>query len=168
MSLTMYEASIPVFTRALGNLANLLDKAEAHAKGLNFDPAQFVEARLIADMDPFRAQIQRASDSAKGCAARLAGVDIPSFPDTEKTFPELRERITKTVDFLNTIKPADLDGSADREVILKMRRGPVTFTGRSYLFNFALPNFFFHVTTAYALLRKNGVQVGKLDYLGNF
>ncbi|MFC7397070.1 DUF1993 family protein [Chelatococcus sp. GCM10030263] len=166
MSLTMYEASIPVFIRYLGNLSALLEKAEAHAKELSFDPANFVESRLIADMDPLRSQIQRASDSAKGCGARLAGVDIPSFPDTEKTLSELQERITKTVDFLKSIKPADIDGSADREVILKMRRGPVNFTGRSYLFNFALPNFLFHVTTAYAILRANGVKIGKLDYLG--
>jgi hypothetical protein len=166
MSLTMYEASIPVFIRYLGNLSALLEKAEAHAKELSFDPANFVESRLVADMDPLRSQIQRASDSAKGCGARLAGIDIPSFPDTEKTVSELQERITKTVDFLKSIKPADVDGSADREVILKMRRGPVSFTGRSYLFNFALPNFLFHVTTAYAILRANGVKIGKLDYLG--
>jgi hypothetical protein len=166
MSLTMYEASIPVFTRYLGNLSALLEKAEAHAKELSSDPTNLVESRLIADMDPLRSQIQRASDSAKGCGARLAGIDIPSFPDAEKTIFELQERITKTVDFLKTIKPADVDGSADREVILKMRRGPVTFTGRSYLFNFAVPNFLFHVTTAYAILRANGVKIGKLDYLG--
>jgi hypothetical protein len=162
----MYEASIPVFIRAFGNLAAILDKGAAFAQVQGMDPADLIQCRLVADMDPLPAQIQRASDTAKGAAGRLAGIELPSFPDTEATFAELQERIAKTVAFLESIEPAQLDGSEARTIELKLRPTPVTFDGKSYLLNFALPNFFFHVTTAYDILRHKGVPVGKRDYLG--
>lgn len=168
MPLSMYEASIPVFTRSFGNLSMILAKGLAHAEAQKLDPAAMIEARLIADMDPLRTQIQRASDTAKGCAARLAGTESPKFEDNEKTFPELQARIEKTVAFLKTVKPEQIDGSEQRVITLNIGKQPVSFKGQNYLLNFALPNFFFHVTTAYDILRHNGVLIGKLDYLGNF
>lgn len=166
MALSMYEVSIPVFIRSLTNLSAILEKGAAHAKAQGTDAADLIQTRLVADMDPLPAQVQRASDSAKGCAARLAGVDIPSFPDTETTFPELQARIAQTIDFLKSIRPEQLEGSDTRVVELKLRGGPVTFDGKSYLLGFALPNFYFHVTTAYDILRHKGVQIGKMDFLG--
>lgn len=167
MSISMYQASVPVFVRGLGNLAAILDKASAHAESKDIDPAALTAARLYPDMFPLARQVQIASDTAKGAAARLAGVDIPSFPDTEATFSELRERIAKTIAFLDGFDAAQFDGSEAREVILKTRtRGDLHFTGQNYLLQHALPNFFFHVTTAYDILRHNGVELGKADYLG--
>ncbi|WP_029043308.1 MULTISPECIES: DUF1993 domain-containing protein [Cupriavidus] len=166
MSLSMYEASIPVFLRAFGNLSAILDKGAAFAQAQGMDPSDLIQTRLVADMDPLPAQVQRASDSAKGCAARLAGIEMPSFADNEATFPELQERIARTVAFLKTIQPAQLEGSDTRIVELKLRPEPVKFDGKSYLLGFALPNFFFHVTTAYDILRHKGVPIGKRDYLG--
>lgn len=166
MALSMYDVSIPAFVRALTNLSAILDKGVAHAKAQGMDANELIQTRLIADMDPLPAQIQRASDSAKGCAARLAGIEIPSYADDEATFPELQERIAKTIGFLKTIRPEELDGTENRVVELKLRGGPVTFDGKSYLLGFALPNFYFHVTTAYDILRHKGVQIGKMDYLG--
>ncbi|WP_454721208.1 MULTISPECIES: DUF1993 domain-containing protein [Cupriavidus] len=166
MSLSMYEVSIPVFLRAFGNLSAILDKGAAFAQAQGMDPSDLIQTRLVADMDPLPAQVQRASDSAKGCAARLAGIEMPSFADNETTFPELQDRIARTVAFLKTIQPAQLEGSDTRTVELKLRPEPVTFDGKSYLLGFALPNFFFHVTTAYDILRHKGVPIGKRDYLG--
>lgn len=166
MALSMYDVSVPAFIRALTNLSAILEKGAAHAKAQGIDATDLIQTRLVADMDPLPAQVQRASDAAKGCAARLAGVDIPSFPDDEATFPQLQERVAKTIDFLKTIRPDQLEGSETRVVELKLRGGPVTFDGKSYLLGFALPNFYFHVTTAYDILRHKGVQIGKLDYLG--
>lgn len=166
MALSMYQASIPVFIRMLGNLSKILDKAAAHAEAKKIDPAVLIRDRLAPDMLPFSFQIQTATDSAKGCAARLAGIEPPSFADTESTFPELKERIEKTLAFLQTATAAQIDGSEDRTVILKMRSGEMQFKGQDYLLHFALPNFYFHVTTAYAILRHNGVDVGKADFLG--
>lgn len=166
MSLSMHEASIPVFLRAFANLSAILDKGLAHAKEKGMDPESLVEARLAPDMGPLRSQIQWASDTAKGAGARLAGIDIPSFPDDEKTLADLQARIAKTVDFLKSIDAAKLEGSESRTVTLKMRSGPVDFEGRNYLFGFALPNFFFHVATAYDILRHEGVPLSKMDYLG--
>ncbi len=166
MSLSMYEASIPVLARMLGNLSNILGKAEANAQARSIDPKVFVESRLAPDMYPLARQVQIASDMAKGCAARLAGVEVPSWADTEASFEELQARITKTLDFIRGIDAAQLEGSETRTVVLKMRSGEISFSGRDYLLNFALPNFYFHITTAYAILRHNGVDVGKLDYLG--
>lgn len=165
-SLSMYDASIPVFIRYLTNLSAILEKGVAHAKEQGIDPQTLIDTRLVADMDALPAQIQRASDAAKGAAARLAGVEVPSFPDDETTFAQLQERIAKTIGFLKTIRAEQMEGSESRSIELKMRTGPVTFDGKTYLLSFALPNFFFHVTTAYGLLRHKGVQIGKLDYLG--
>jgi hypothetical protein len=166
MSLTMYDASVPVFIRALGILSTLLDKAVAHAEVNGIDPARFVEARLIADMNPLRSQIQSASDTSKGAAARLSGAENPSFPDTETTMAELQERIAKTIAFLESVDARAFEGSETRDVVLKTRREEVHFKGQDYLLTFALPNFFFHVTTAFDILRAQGVQIGKKDYLG--
>jgi uncharacterized protein len=166
VTLTLYDASIPIFLRAFGNLSHLIDKAVEYAAAKSMDPGALIESRLAPDMDPFRSQIQRASDTAKGCATRLAGRPVPAFEDTETTFEELQARIAKTVELLETISPDELVESADRTIKINMRHRSVTFDGKTYLFNFAIPNFFFHVTTAYAILRHNGVNIGKLDYLG--
>jgi hypothetical protein len=167
MSLSIYQASVPVLIRALNNLSAIVDKAVANAEARKIEPAVFINARLAPDMFPLARQIQSASDGAKGCAARLAGIDIPSFADTETSFPELQERIAKTVAFLQSVSEAQFEGSESRTVTMKLRGADVNFTGQSYLLGFALPNFFFHVTTAYAILRHNGVDIGKRDFLGN-
>jgi hypothetical protein len=167
MSISMYRASVPNFVRQLTALSTILDKALAHAESSGLDPAELTTARLAPDMLPFTNQIFIASDTAKGCVARLAGVEIPTFPDTEATLPELKARIAKTVDFLNSFKPEQVDGSEDREVVLKLRSGEIKFSGLDYLQNFVLPNFYFHVTTAYDLLRHKGVPLGKMDFLGS-
>jgi hypothetical protein len=161
MSLSMYQASIPLLVRGFDNLAAVLKKGEAHP-----DAATLVEARLAPDMFTLAGQIQRASDTAKGCAARLAGIDNPSFADTETTFAHLQERIAKTRDFLQSVKPAQIDGSEDKTISIKAGSSVMNFTGAGYLTTFAIPNFYFHVTTAYDILRHKGVEVGKMDYLG--
>ena len=164
MSLNVHDASIGVFIRAFTALSKILDKAAAHAETKKIDPAVFLQARLFPDMFPLVRQVQIASDTAKGCGARLAQVDVPSYPDTEATFPELQARIAKTVAFLRGLDAARFAGSEDRAITLKLDRDR-TFTGRDYLLSFVLPNFFFHVTTTYAILRHNGVEIGKPDYL---
>jgi hypothetical protein len=162
----MHQISIPVFARALNNLAAILNKAAAHAEARKIDPSVLINYRLAPDMLPLSRQVQIASDTAKGCAARLAGVDVPSFADTETTFPELQERIDKTLAFLNTLTAEQIDGSESRTVTIQLRGKDVQFVGLAYLTSFVLPNLFFHVTTAYAILRHNGVELGKADYLG--
>jgi hypothetical protein len=158
---------VPVFVRSFDNLSKIIDKAVANAESRKIDPAVFIGARLAPDMLPFSKQIQIASDTAKGAAARLASVEIPSFADTETTFAELKDRIARTVAFVREADAAKIDASGEREIILKLgKSGEVKFTGTSYLLDFVLPNFFFHITTAYLILRHNGVDVGKLDYLG--
>lgn len=166
MSLSMYQASIPVFIRGLTNLAAIMDKAEAHAGAKHIEPDVFLNARLAPDMFPLVRQVQSVSDGAKGCAARLAGMEVPSYADTEASFAELKQRIAKTVSFLQSIAPAQVDGSEERPVTLKARDQELHFTGQTYLLGFALPNFYFHMTTAYDILRHNGVDLGKRDYLG--
>ena len=166
MSVSMYDVSIPIFTLSLNNLAAILDKAASHAEAKKVDPKVFAGSRLIVDMLPLSAQIQIACDTAKGAAARLAGVEIPKHEDTEATIAELKTRIAKTLDFIKTIRPEQLQGAESREVILQFPQTTLKFTGINYLTNFVLPNFFFHVTVAYALLRKNGVDLGKRDFLG--
>jgi hypothetical protein len=166
MPLTMYEASVPAFIRVLGNLSKILEKAEAYAAAKKIDPQVLVNARLAPDMFPLARQIQIASDAVKGCAARLSGAEIPSFPDTESTFAELQERIAKTVKFLESADPAAFEGSEEKQVVVKGRESDRHFNGRDYLFNFVIPNFFFHVSIAYAILRHNGLEIGKMDYLG--
>jgi hypothetical protein len=166
MSYTIYDASVPVFIRSLTSLSKILDKAVAQAKAEDKPLAELIEAKLAPDMRPFPFQIQSASDAAKGCAARLAGIAAPAMPDTETTFPELHARLAKTIDFLKTVTPAQLAGAEDREIVLKFPSGEMKFTGRDFVAGFALPNFFFHVTTAYALLRHKGIAIGKMDFLG--
>lgn len=166
MTISMYGMTVPFFTRMLTNLLAIMDKADANAAERNFDTGVLVTSRLAPDMLPFRSQIQIATDHAKGCVSRLAGQPVPSWPDDETTFDELRARLNKTLDLLATVKPADLDGSDTRPVTLKLRSGDVTLSGEDYIVQRALPNFFFHVTTAYAILRHNGVPVGKSDFLG--
>ncbi len=165
MSLSMYQASVPVFTHMLGSLSAILGKAATYAETKKFDPSVLINARLAPDMLPLSFQVQVACDSAKGCAARLAGIEVPSHPDTETTFAELQARIAKTIDFLKSVKAEQIDGSEERTITLKLRQ-EVQFKGQAYLLNFALPNFYFHVTTAYAILRHNGLDIGKGDFLG--
>jgi hypothetical protein len=167
MSVSFYELSIPPLTLGLTNLSSLLDKAAAHAEAKKIDPKVLADTRLIADMFPLARQVQVACDTAKGAAARLAGVEVPKHEDSEKTLTELKARIGKTLDFIAGIKPAQLAGAESREVVLKFPNSTLTFTGLDYLRKFVLPNFYFHLTVAYALLRANGVDVGKMDYLGN-
>ena len=168
MALSMYDISVPVFTRGLGQLTHLFDKSLAHAKANGIDTATLVDARLAPDMLTLAGQIQRASDASKLGAARIAGIAAPSFPDEEKTWDDLVARIAKTQDFLATVDRSLIDGHEDRPVTIKTREGEATFTAQRYLLQFALPNFFFHVTTAYGVLRHSGMPIGKLDYLGKF
>jgi hypothetical protein len=166
MALTMHSASVPIFVRMLGNLVAWLDKAEAHAREKKFEPSVFLSARLAPDMLPLPTQIQIACDAAKFCIARLAGVEAPPFADDEKSLDDLRQRVRKTIDYLESVPAAQIDGSDGREVSVPRRAGAITMTGEAYLKHFALSNFFFHVTTTYALLRHNGVELGKIDFLG--
>ena len=168
MSLSMYQALIPVSIRHLNNLLDILKKAEAYAVAKKIDPEVFINARLAPDMYPLSRQIQIATDVVKGGAARLGGVEVPSYPDTEKTFPELYARIDKVVEFLKTFKANQIDGSEDRKVTLKIGGQETSFLGQPYLLNFVLPNLYFHISIAYAILRHNGVDIGKKDYLGGF
>jgi hypothetical protein len=166
-ALSMYQASIPVFLRALGNLRQVLEKGEAHAREQGYEPAVLLQSRLYPDMLPLVRQVQIATDTAKFGAARLAGVESPRFEDVETTFAELFARLDAVAAYLGTFEESAFEGSEDRAVTLTTRtRGDLTFNGSGYLLGFALPNLFFHVTTAYAILRHNGVPLGKLDYLG--
>lgn len=167
MTLSMYQASVPRFIHMLNNLSAILDKAQAHVDAKKLDETALTGFRLYPDMLPMARQIMIASDTAKGAAARLAGVEIPVYEDAEKTLPELKARIAKTVAYLQTFSPAQIDGSEDREVVIKRRDSETRYSGQQFLLGQALPNFYFHVTTAYAILRHNGVEIGKRDYLGN-
>lgn len=161
MAISMYDVSVPVLINMLGNMKAWLDKAAAQKS-----ESALVDARLIADMRPLTAQFQMASDAAKNGVARLAGIEAPSMPDTETSFAELKDRCDRTIAFLKTVTPAQLDGSETRDVVLKFPSGHgYSFDGLGYLTRFMLPNFFFHVQTAYAILRAQGVEIGKPDYL---
>jgi hypothetical protein len=162
MTFAIQQAAAPVFTRALTNLSAMIDKTLA----AGVSEATLLEARLAPDMHPLPRQIQMASDSAKGAVARLAGVEPPAMPDTETTIAELKARIAATIAYVNSIDAAALDGAEDREVVLKFPGAEMKFTGADFLTGFALPNFFFHITIAYALLRANGAPIGKMDFLG--
>ena len=166
MSFTIYDASIPPMIRALSNLSKIMDKAVAQAKAQDIPLSTLLEARLAPDMHPFPRQIQIASDAAKGAAARLANIEAPAMADTETTFPELQARIAKTIDFLKSVSADKIVGAEDREIVMKFPQGEMKFSGRDFLTQFALPNFFFHVTTAYGLLRHKGITIGKMDFLG--
>ena len=166
MSITMSSASVPVFVRMLSNISGWLDKADAHAAAKKFDPSVYLGTRLAPDMLNFTKQIQIACDTAKFCVARLAGVDAPKFDDAESSLAELRARIDATVAYLKSVPAAQIDGSEDKEITIPRRDGSMVMKGEAYLKHFALPNMFFHLTTAYALLRHNGVELGKMDFLG--
>lgn len=166
MTISMHQASAPRFARMLRNLSAILGKAQAHCEARKLDVAALTGYRLYPDMFAFTRQVQIACDQAKGAVARLAGVEPPKHEDTEQTFAELQARIAKTLDFVESVKPAQLEGSEAREIVLKLRSGELKFKGVDYLFNHAYPNFYFHVTTAYAILRHNGVELGKKDFVG--
>jgi hypothetical protein len=165
-TISMSQASAPRFVHMLRSLAALFDKAQAHCEAKKIDPLALTQFRLYPDMFPLARQVQIACDTAKGAVARLAGVEIPKHEDTEQTFAELKARIAKTVDFIESVSAAKLDGTEDKEIVLKMRAGDMKFTGLQYLLGFAYPNFYFHLTTAYNILRHNGVDIGKRDFLG--
>lgn len=166
MSISMYSASVPVFTRMLGHLLQWLDKAEAHAQAKKFDTSVYLAARLAPDMLPFTKQIQIACDAAKFGVARLASVESPKFDDNETSLADLRERIRKTVEFINSVPAAAIDGSEEKDIVVPRRDGNIVLKGEFYLKHYVQPNFYFHVTTAYGLLRHNGVGLGKGDFLG--
>ena len=166
MNISMYEASIPVFIRMLKNLAAILAKGAAYAEAKKIEPTVLVNSRLYPDMFSLARQVQIASDAAKGCGARLAGREPPKFEDNEATFPELLTRIDKTIAYLETLKPEQINGSEQKTITLQIRKNTLTFLGMPFLLNFALPNFYFHVTTAYDILRHCGVEIGKQDFIG--
>lgn len=165
--ISMYGASIPVFVRMLGNLDRILDKGARHAEARGIDPAVLVGYRLAPDMHPLSRQVQIATDIAKGCAARLAGIDPPRYEDNEATFPQLKARIEKTVGFLQGFNAAQIDGTEERDIRLKIGGRDLEFKGLPYLLHFVTPNIYFHITTAYAILRHAGVDLGKNDFLGS-
>ncbi len=167
MTISMYSASAPVFAKMLGNMLNWMEAAKAHAEAKKFDTAVYLTLRLAPDMLPFPRQIQIASDAVKGAIARLSGQTAPAWEDNEASFDDLIARIKKTQDYVLSVPAAEIDGSEEREIIIPRRQGePLKFTGEVYLKHFATPNFYFHVTTTYALLRQAGVPVGKTDFLG--
>lgn len=165
MSISMYTASVPVYVQFLTALAGVLKKAEEHCATKKIDPSVLVAARLYPDMFALARQVQIATDHAKGSLARLAGVEIPSFADTETTFSELQARVAKTLVFVQSFKPAQIDGSDDKDIVLEIHGNKFEFNGAGYLTTWALPNFFFHLTTAYAILRHSGVEIGKRDFM---
>ena len=166
MSIAVYDISIPVLSRALGNLSAILDKAAAHAAAKKLDSTVLAQLRLVPDMHPLSRQVQIACDTAKGAAARLAGVDIPKHEDTETTLDDLMKRVAKTVDFLATVSSDQVNGAASRTIEIKFPNGAWKFTALAYVTDFVLPNFYFHESMVYALLRSNGVEIGKTDFLG--
>ena len=167
MSLSMYDASAPRFARMLRNLDAILARAQSHAAVKKIDPAVLLGARLFPDMLPMVKQVQIATDHAKGAVARLAGAEPPRYEDTEQSFDELRARIAKTIAFVESLSPEKIDGSEQRPIALRVGGKDWSFTGQDYLLGFALPNFYFHLVTAYNILRHNGIEIGKGDYLGN-
>jgi hypothetical protein len=166
MTISMYRASVPLIVRSLTNLRAILEKAAAHAEAKKIDPSVLLTMRLYPDMFTLSRQVQIAADNAKGVAARLAGLEPPKYEDHESTFPELVARIDKTVAYLETFKPEQIDGSEERTITLPLRGTTLSLNGLPYLLEFVLPNFYFHVTIAYAILRHCGVEIGKQDFLG--
>lgn len=167
MSISMYQASVPRFINMLGNLSAILDKTQAHIDAKKLDETAFTAFRLYPDMLPMARQVMIACDTAKGLVSRLAGVDIPVYEDTEKTLAELKARIAKTVAYLQTFKPAQIDGTEDKDIVVKRGDKETRYKGMQFLLGHAVPNVHFHITTTYAILRHNGVELGKRDYLGN-
>lgn len=166
MSLSLYQACVPQFVRMFGNLSVILDKAVAYSEERKIDPAVLLNARLAPDMHPLTRQVQIASDVSKGCVARLAGIEPPSFADTESSFAELQARIGKTLEFIKSVTPEQVNAGEGREILLKFPNAEFGFKAPDYVLHFVLPNFYFHVTTAYAILRHNGLAIGKMDYMG--
>jgi len=163
----MYQASIPQFTKMLTNLSNILKKGEEFASAKGIDSKMLVEGSLAPDMLPLSKQVQIACDQVKNGMARLAGVEPPKFEDSETTFAQLQERIVKTIAFANSLKPAQIDGTEAKEIKFSIKEWSFEFVGEQYLLTWIIPNFYFHITTAYAILRHNGVELGKMDYLGS-
>jgi hypothetical protein len=167
MSLSLHSASVPAFVRGFGNLLGWLDKAQAHAEARKFDTQAYLTLKLAPDMLPFTRQIQISSDGAKACVARLAGVEVPAWEDNEASFDDLRARIRKTIDYVQSVPAEQVDAGSGREIVLPRRTGePLRLSAENFVFQYVLPNFYFHTTTAYALLRQAGVEIGKGDYLG--
>jgi hypothetical protein len=166
MTISMYETSVGSFVRVLNNLSAVLAKGAAHAEAKKIEPSVLLNCSLYPDMFPLTRQVQIGTDGAKGCAARLAGVEPPSYPDNESSFAELEARIRKTIDYVQSFKPEQIDGSEARTITLKLRNGEMNFAGQAYLLGFVLPNLYFHASTAYNILRHNGVELGKMDFLG--
>ena len=164
--LSIYEATIPPLKRTLSNLATIMKKAEEYADAKKVEHHVLLNSRLFVDMYPLTRQVQIATDMSKGAGARLAGVEVPRYEDTETSFTELQARITKTIAFLDTIKPEQLAGAEAREITITVRKAELKFSGQDYLLKWVLPNVYFHVTTAYNILRHNGVELGKQDLLG--
>ena len=167
MTISMYQASVPRFVNILGNLSNILDKAQAHVDAKKLDPIILTGYRLFPDMLPLTAQVLIACDTAKGLVGRLAGVEIPVYEDNEKTLAELKARIAKTIAFIQTVSPEQIDGTEEKAIVTKRGDKETHYKGMQFLLGHALPNFYFHVTTTYNILRHNGVEIGKRDYLGN-
>jgi len=167
MSISMYEASVPSFVKALHNLSNILAKSQAYAGAKKIDPAVLLSARLFPDMFPLVKQVQISTDHAKGAVARLAGVEIPKYEDTEHSFEQIHLRLTKTIAFVESFSAEQINGSEGREIALKVGGHELSFKGMPYLLGYALPNFYFHLVTAYNIVRHNGVEIGKRDYIGN-
>ncbi|MEO5702052.1 MAG: DUF1993 domain-containing protein [Casimicrobiaceae bacterium] len=167
MSISMYQASVPRFINILGNLSAILEKAKSQTEARKLQPTALTSFRLFPDMLPMTSQVQIACDTAKGAAARLAGVEIPSFEDNEATLDDLQARIAKTIAFLETVKATQIDGTEDKEIVLKRGDKETRYKGMQFLLGHAVPNFYFHVTTTYNMLRHNGIEIGKRDYLGN-
>jgi len=165
MPISMYRASVPVFLQILPCTSAILDKTATYAAAKKIEEKVFLEARLYPDMFPLTRQVQIAADFAKGCVARLAGVEPPKFPDTESSLEELKARIAKTIAFIKEFKPSQIDGSEERDISLQMGGQTRAFKGENYLISVVLPNFFFHTTTTYAILRHNGIELGKQDFL---
>ena len=166
MSLSMYQASAPRFANILKNLSAILDKAQAHCEAKKIDPLALTSFRLFPDMFPLARQVYIATDTAKGAVSRLAGIEIPKYDDVEQTIPELNARIAKTVEFMLGVPAAKIEGSADRDIAMKIAGKDSVLKGAQYLLGHAYPNFYFHCITAYNILRHNGVEVGKRDFLG--
>jgi hypothetical protein len=168
MSLTMYAASVPVFKQILTSLSAVLSKAEAHAHERKIEPAALLQARLYPDMFALTRQVQVAADFAKGAAARLAGVEVPRYDDTEQSFADLQQRIARTLAFIDGLPREAIEASAERDITTGNGANAKHFKGQAYLLHYALPHFYFHATTAYAILRHNGVEIGKKDFIGSY
>ncbi|MDX2083056.1 MAG: DUF1993 domain-containing protein [Rickettsiales bacterium] len=166
MTISMYKSSVPVFLHNLENLSNILKKAEQHAKDKKIDESVLINARLFPDMFALVRQVQIVSDIVKGAVARLSGLENPSFADTETTFADLQDRISKTAKFIKSFKAEQIDGCEEKVIKLKVGGNEMEFSGQNYLLNFALPNLYFHITVTYSILRHNGVEIGKGDFLG--